>query len=354
MKISELTQCASAHLPGVRRRFPTGGGAAANSAANGARLRLSKLLRHGDIPWSALLAGMTLVVLALVAAIGWSVWRESGLSRAAFGLRFIAPVAQSSWDPVNDHFQAWPIIVGTLTTALVAILLATPVSLFVAIFMAELCPHWLRQPLNFMVEMLAAIPSVIYGLWGIFVFLPAVVTPVGRFLGRILGFLPIFAGNIPASGISRLGASLILAIMIVPTITAVSRDVLLAVPRAQREASLALGATQWETISQILVPYGLSGILGAVILGLGRGLGETMAVTMVIGNNTIESSGSLLKPGATLASVIANEFAEAASKLHTSALVQLGLVLFGITLLLNIGARLLVWRVGRTLATEGR
>ncbi len=316
--------------------------------------RLGKALRHGDIPWFVILTAMALLVLALVAAIGWLVWRESAAARSVFGFSFIAPTADSSWDPVNDHFSAWPIITGTLTTALVAILLATPVSIFIAIFLAELCPAWLRSPLNFMVEMLAAIPSVIYGLWGIFVFLPVVVRPVGAFLGRTLGFLPIFSGAMPASGISRLGAGLILTVMIIPTITAVSRDVLLAIPRAQREAALALGATYWEMISQVLVPYGLSGILGAVILGLGRALGETMAVTMVIGNNTVEGSGSLLRPGATLASVIANEFAEAVTKLHTSALIQLGLVLFGMTLLLNIGARVLVWRVSRTLVTEGR
>jgi phosphate transport system permease protein len=195
---------------------------------------------------------------------------------------------------------------------------------------------------------------VVYGLWGIFVFLPTVVRPVGELLGQTLGFLPFLAGPIPASGISRLGAGLILTIMIIPTISAISRDVFQAIPLGQREAAYALGATQWETISQILVPYGLSGILGAVILGLGRALGETMAVTMVIGNNTVESTGSLLKPGATMASVIANEFAEAVTRLHASTLIQLGLVLFVLTLLLNVGARLLVWRVSRSLSTEGR
>lgn len=316
--------------------------------------RIGKALRHGDIPWELLVTVMSFLVLLLMLAIGWSVWQESAPSRAAFGLRFILPVGQSSWDPVNDHFEAWPIMVGTFSTALVAILLATPVSIFIAIFLAELCPSWLRQPLNFMIEMLAAIPSVVYGLWGIFVFLPTVVKPVGEFLGSTLGFLPLFTGPIPASGLSRLGAGAILAIMVIPTISAVSRDVLLAIPRSQREAALALGATQWETISQVLLPYGLSGILGAVILGLGRAVGETMAVTMVIGNNTVESTGSLLKPGATMASVIASEFAEAVTKLHTSALIELGLVLFVMTLLLNAGARLLVWRVARSTGVEGR
>jgi phosphate transport system permease protein len=202
--------------------------------------------------------------------------------------------------------------------------------------------------------MLAAIPSVVYGLWGIFVFLPVVVQPMGAVLGSVFGWLPLFSGHIPASGISRLGASLILTIMIIPTITAVTRDVLLAIPGSQREASLAIGATRWEMIWQVLLPYGLSGIMGAVILGLGRAMGETMAVTMVIGNNTVESTGSLLTPGATLASVIANEFAEAVTRLHTSALIELGLILFVITLILNLTARLLVWRVARLNPTEGR
>lgn len=314
---------------------------------------ISHIFKHGDVPWSIILVVVALFVLVLMLAIGWSMWSQSAASRAQFGLDFLKPTADSNWDPVNDQFQAWPIITGTLVTALIAILIATPISIFIAVFLAELCPDQLRTPLNFMIEMLAAIPSVVYGLWGIFVFLPGVVTPVGQFLGKTLGFLPLFSGSIPASGTSRLGASLILAIMIIPTISAVTRDVLRAIPRAQREASLALGATRWEMIWQVLLPFGLSGILGAVILGLGRALGETMAVTMVIGNNTVEASGSLLKPGATLASTIANEFSEAVSKMHTSALIELGLILFGLTLVLNFIARFLVWRVARRIPTEG-
>ena len=314
---------------------------------------LGRLLKHGDIPWSVILIAVAVLVLVLMLAIGWSVWSQSEAARTEFGLKFVAPTSDSSWDPVNDQFQAWPIITGTLITALIAILIATPVSVFIAVFLSELCPERLRTPLNFMVEMLAAVPSVVYGLWGIFIFLPIVVKPVGDFLGHTLGFLPLFAGTMAASGTSRLGASLILTVMIIPTIAAVTRDVLQAIPRAQREASLALGATRWEMIWQVLLPYGLSGILGAVILGLGRALGETMAVTMVIGNNTVEASGSLLKPGATLASVIANEFAEAVTRLHTSALIELGLILFSMTLLLNVVARFLVWRVARRVP-EGR
>ncbi len=315
---------------------------------------LRRRLQHGDVVWRTLLIVVSVGVPVLMLAIGWSVWQQSTASRVAFGLNFVAPTTSSSWDPVNDHFQAWPILTGTLTTAFIAILLALPISVAVAIFMSELCPAWLRQPLDFMVEMLAAIPSVIYGLWGIFVFLPAVVAPVGRALQATLGFLPLFSGHIPASGISRLGASLILTIMIVPTITAVTRDLLRAIPQSQREAALAIGSTQWEMIWQVLLPYELSGILGAVILGLGRALGETMAVTMVIGNNTVESTGSLLTPGATLASVVANEFAEAVTRLHTSALIELGVILFVITLVLNVFARFLVWRVARLVPTEGR
>jgi phosphate transport system permease protein len=310
--------------------------------------------RHGDSAWQGLVIAMAFFVLVIMAAIGWSVWSASASSRGAFGLSFITPTADSSWDPVSGAFQAWPIITGTLTTAIIAILIATPISIAIAIFMSELCPTWLRQPLSFVIEMLAAIPSVVYGLWGIFVFLPQVVTPVGHFLAGALGWLPLLSGSIPPSGISRLAASLILTIMITPTITAVARDVLLAIPSSQREAALAIGATQWEMIWQVLLPAGLSGILGAIILGLGRALGETMAVTMVIGNNTVESTGSLLVPGATLASTVANEFAEAVTPLHTSALIELGLILFVITLILNMFARLLVWRVASLVPTDSR
>ncbi len=320
----------------------------------GSGFRLKSWWRHGDTAWQGIVIAMAFFVLVIMVAIGWSVWSASADSRAAFGFSFVAPTSDSNWDPVNSLFQAWPIITGTLVTAVIAIIIATPVSIGIAIFMSELCPTWLRQPLSFMIEMLAAIPSVVYGLWGVFVFLPQVVTPVGSFLSATLGWFPLFAGHIPPSGISRLAASLILTIMITPTITAVTRDVLLAIPNAQREAALAIGATQWEMIWQVLLPFGLSGILGAVILGLGRALGETMAVTMVIGNNTVESTGSLLVPGATLASTIANEFAEAVTKLHTSALIELGLILFVITLILNMIARLLVWRVASLIPTDSR
>jgi len=320
-------------------------------------MRWRRAMLHGDLPWKWIVIIASVLVLVLILAIGAMLLRESADARNSFGFNFIAPTTTPNWDPVNDEFQAWPFIYGTLITSMVALLLALPISIGIAIFMAELCPPWLRLPLNWLVELLAAIPSVVYGLWGIFIFLPVVVAPVANGLLETLGSTPVlkalFAGPVPVSGTSRLGAALILTIMIVPTITAVTRDVLLAIPSSQREAALALGATQWETIWQVLLPYGLSGILGAIILGLGRALGETMAVTMVIGNS-IEGSLSLLRPGYTMASIIANEFAEAVTKLHTESLVEIGFVLFVMTLILNIVARFLVWNVARRTPQEAR
>ncbi|NJC96191.1 MAG: phosphate ABC transporter permease subunit PstC [Anaerolineae bacterium] len=319
--------------------------------------RLRRIFQHGDRPWQGLINLVSTLVILLVATVGVMLWLRSAGSRTTFSWSFLAPTAKPHWDPVNDKFQAWPFIYGTLLTSLVAIILALPISLGIAIFLAELCPAWLRTSLTWMVELLAAIPSVVYGLWGIFVFLPNVVTPIGIFLGDTLGKITLlgglFTGPIPASGSSRLGAALILTIMIIPTIAAVARDVFLAIPNAQREASKALGATEWETIWQVLIPYGLSGILGAVVLGLGRALGETMAVTMVIGNS-ISGNTSILKAGYTMASIIANEFAESSSQLHTNAMIEIGLVLFVMTLLLNVLARFLVWRVARKTPQEVR
>jgi phosphate transport system permease protein len=297
---------------------------------------------------------MAVLIIVLILAVGWLLWSGSSDARQTFGFGFILPSANATWNPVNDQFQAWPFIYGTLLTSLIAIAFAIPISLGIAVFLAELCPPWLRTPLSWLMELLAAIPSVVYGLWGIFVFLPAVVAPFSSFLNAALGGIPLigslFAGPVSASGASRLAAGMILTIMIIPTISSVSRDVLLAIPNSQREAALALGATRWEMIWQVLLPYGLSGILGAVILGLGRALGETMAVTMVIGNS-IEGSASLLRPGYTMSSIIANEFAEAVNALHSEALIMIALVLFFITLLLNLVARLLVWRVASRVPT---
>jgi phosphate transport system permease protein len=319
--------------------------------------RMDKSLRHGDRIWQVLTIGAGAGVALLLVGIGWMMWRDSAAARALFGWAFLAPTADASWNPVLDKFAAWPFIYGTLITSAAAILLAMPISIGIGIFLAELCPAWLRLPLGWMLELLAAIPSVVFGLWGIFVFLPAVVEPLGSLLAKSAGALPVlgtfFTGPIPVSGASRLAAALVLTIMIVPTITAVTRDVFLAIPRSQREAAFALGATEWETISQVLIPYGLSGILGAVILGLGRALGETMAVTMVIGNS-IGGSLSLLKPGYTMSSIIANEFAEAVSPLHSQALIEIGFLLFVLTLLVNMGARFLVWRVANRTPQEAR
>jgi len=292
----------------------------------------------------------SLLTVLLVLMIAWEIWTGSTLSRHEFGWNFLLPWVESVWNPALDRFQAWPAIYGSLITSLIALALAVPFSVAIAIFLSELAPPVLRTPLNTMVEMLAAVPSVVYGLWGIYVFLPVVVTPIGRVLAASVGSVPglslLFAGPMPVSGTSRLAAALILTFMVTPTIASVSREVLQAIPRSQREASLALGATPWETVWKVLLPYGLSGILGAVILGFGRAIGETMAVTMVIGN--VSGSGySVLRPGYTMASIIANEFAEAVSDMHTSALIEIALILFVVTIILNVIARWLVASVNR-------
>ncbi|HMB88972.1 MAG TPA: phosphate ABC transporter permease subunit PstC [Candidatus Dormibacteraeota bacterium] len=286
-----------------------------------------------------ILASVWLVLLlaaGLVAALTWESWA----AMRAFGLRFLVT---SHWDPVAGEFGALPFIYGTLVSSLLALLIAVPLSLGAAIFLAELAPAWVRPPVAFLIEMLAAVPSVVYGLWGIFVLVPWLRDWVQPALGRSLGFLPLFQG--PPYGIGMLAAGLILSIMIVPYITSVSREVLLAVPGSQREAALGLGATRWETTRIAVLRYGRSGLIGAILLGLGRALGETMAVTMVIGNRP-EVSISLFAPGYTMASVLANEFTEATSDLYVSALVEIGLLLLVVTVLVNGLARLLVWSVG--------
>lgn len=310
--------------------------------------QLTRHLQHGDVLFRGLTILASSLVLVATIAIGYELWQNSALPRDKFGLQFLTGL---DWDPVTEVFGALPFIYGTLQTSFLALLIAVPIGLGIAVFLAELAPNWLRQPLSFLVELLAAVPSVVYGLWGLYVLVPTLILPTAKLLNANLSFLPFFEG--PVFGPSRLAASLILSIMILPTISSVSRDVFLAIPRAQREASLALGATQWETISQVLVPYGLSGMLGAVILGLGRALGETIAVTMVIGNN-LDLSASILHPGYTMASIIANEFSEATSDLYRQSLIEIGLVLFAITLLLNLIARFLVWRVARRVPTEAR
>ena len=271
----------------------------------------------------------------------YEVARVAWPSVRAFGLDF---VSSSTWDPVAQQFGAFPFLWGTVITSLLALLIAVPLGLGLAIFLSELAPTWLAAPVSFLTELLAAIPSVVYGLWGIFVLVPWLRQDVQPALRKTLGFLPFFRG--PAYGLGMMAAGLILAIMVIPYISAVSREVLAAVPRSQRAASLAVGATRWETTYHIVLPYAKSGIIGAVLLGLGRAIGETMAVTMVIGN-TPNVSLSLFAPANTMASVIANEFAEAAGDVYLGALMEIGLLLFLVTVLVNIIARLLVWRIRR-------
>jgi phosphate transport system permease protein len=248
----------------------------------------------------------------------------------------------TTWDPVTSEFGALPALYGTLLTSLIALVFAVPVSFGVALFLTEVAPRRLADAIAPLVDLLAAIPSVIYGLWGIFVLAPLMREHVGPFLKAVLGWTPLFAGD--PIGVGYLTAGVILAIMITPVVTSVAREVLEAVPGTQREAAIGLGATQWEVVRGAVFPAARSGLLGAVVLGLGRALGETMAVTMVIGNR-FDISASLFAPGYTLASVIANEFAEAFSPQYLSALAGLGMVLLGTTLLLNVGARILVARV---------
>jgi len=284
------------------------------------------------------MAGM---VLLIIGAITISLTIAAWPAIEKFGLRFLVT---STWNPVSGRFGALPFVYGTLVSSGIALVLAVPLGLGVAIFLSELAPRWLRVPVGFLVELLAAIPSVVYGLWGIFVLIPWVRTSLTPPLQAALGFLPLFQG--PPLGLGMLTAGLILAIMVVPFIVAVSTEVMRAVPQAQREAALSLGATKWETTRTAVIPYARSGIMGAIFLALARALGETMAVTMVIGN-VPQIKASVLAPAYTISAVIANEFAEATENLYLAALVLVGLVLFVVTLGVNIVARLLVSRVAR-------
>jgi phosphate transport system permease protein len=302
----------------------------------------------GDRVYVAVITGLALCVPLLLLLLLWEVARAGWPALSRFGFGFLTT---SAWDPVHDQFGAAPAIFGTLVTSVVALIVATPLALGVAIFLSEYAPRRVRQPIAFFVDLLAAIPSVVYGLWGIFVLIPLLRVHVMPFLRDTLhlGATPFFTG--PMYGPSMLAAGLILAIMVLPYISSVSREVLLAVPRSQREAALALGATRWEMIGKAVVPYAKSGIIGGIILGLGRAIGETMAVTMLIGNRH-DISASLFAPGYTMASLIANEFSEASDDLHVAALMAVGFVLLVITLIVNALARWLVWRVGRTAAAK--
>lgn len=296
--------------------------------------------RFGDrvFQWTTLV--FAACVIAIIALLAYLLVADALPAMRKFSWRFLSG---HTWDPVHDVFGGLPFVYGTLVSSALALLLAVPISLGAAIFLAELAPPWLRNPLTFLVELLAAVPSVVYGIWGLFVLVPSL-RPVEAWLGMHLGFVPLFSG--PPYGIGMLAAGLILAIMVLPIITAVSRDVLRAVPVSQREAAYALGATRWEAIRGPVFGYARAGILGAVILGLGRALGETMAVTMVIGN-TPTISASIFDPAYTMPSVLANEFMEATGKLHIAALMEIALLLFAVTIVINAIARLLIWSVAR-------
>ncbi len=280
--------------------------------------------------------GLGLLILSILFGLALALLFGSADSIQKFGLRF---VVSTDWDPANDQYGALPFIYGTIVSSLIALLIAVPLSLGTALYLSETAPEWLSRRLGLLVELLAAIPSVVYGLWGIFVLGPWLRDHVEPVLGATLGFTPLFRG--PRISVSMLCAGVLLAIMVLPYVASVCTDVFRAVPRTQREAALALGATRWEMVRTAVLPYGRSGIIGAIILGLGRALGETIAVAMVIGNRP-EISASLFAPSATLASVIANEFAEATSTLYLSSLMELGLVLLAVGLLLNVAARVLV------------
>jgi phosphate transport system permease protein len=275
-------------------------------------------------------------VILITSLLVYQLWLNSAASRHEFGWHFWT---SRTWDPVFEHFGAAPFIYGTLVTSAISLLIAVPLGLAAAVFLSELAPRSISDTISFLIDLLAAVPSVIFGLLGIFIVVPMMRTTIGPALKHTLGFLPLFQG--PNYGVGFLTAGIVLAIMVVPFIISVSREVLLTVPRDQREAALALGATRWESTWKVVVPWARTGISGSVFLALARAVGETMAVTMVIGNDP-KIVTSLLAPGYTIAAVIANEFTEATGKVYLSALIELGLVLFMITLILNGLARLLI------------
>ena len=304
-------------------------------------LHSSKISKYLDVAFRNSLLICSASILAIMGLFFYELAVRSKLSIARFGLSFFVG---RTWDPVAGDFGALPFIYGTLVSSLVALVLAVPLAVGVAVFVTELCPRHLRGLISFTVELLAAIPSVIYGLWGIFVLAPILRNQVQPWLAHYLGWTSLFSG--PAYGIGMLAAGIILAIMIIPIIASITREVLVAVPQNQREAVLALGATRWEMVRMAVLRNARAGIMGGIILGLGRAIGETMAVTMLIGNRA-EIAQSLFAPGYTMASVIANEFSEATDDLYLSALVEIGLVLLIVTVIVNACARLLIWSITR-------
>jgi phosphate transport system permease protein len=294
---------------------------------------------RGDLGFRLGTGAFALLLVVIVCGIGTELWRQSHLAIEKFGWGFWTT---DTWDPVSGDFGALPFIWGTLYSSVLALIISTPIALGIAIYLSELAPAWTRRPLAFLTELLAAIPSIVYGLWGIFVLVPWV-RSLELALPAWLKATPLFTG--PPLGVGMLSAALILAIMIVPFTATVAREVLKAVPVAQREAAYALGATRWEAIRATL-HFARTGIIGAIMLGFGRALGETMAVTMVIGNNP-QVSWSLLAPQYTMAAVLANEFTEASDELYLHALVEIGLVLFAVTLVVNLMSRVLIWSMTR-------
>ncbi len=303
------------------------------------RTHVPRSSRMPDVVFRIIISLAALSVFIIVVLIVYELVDKSKLSLHQFGIHFFYG---RDWDPVNDQYGALPFVFGTVVSSVLALILAVPLSVGVAVYITEMCPAGLRALISFLVELLAAIPSVIYGLWGIFVLAPLLRQYVQPFLAKYFGWTGLFEG--PQFGLGMLAAAIILAIMIVPIVASITREVLNAVPQNQREAVLALGATRWEMIRMGVLRNARIGIVGGVILGLGRALGETMAVTMVIGNRP-EIAKSLFAPGYTMASVIANEFSEATGDLYLSALVEIGLALFIVTLIVNALARLLVWSI---------
>jgi phosphate transport system permease protein len=299
-------------------------------------------IRGGDAIAYPITLACAAGILVIVALLVGELWTHSQPAVQKFGWHFLVT---STWDPNSGEFGALPFIYGTCVTSLLALLIAVPLGLASSIFLAEMAPPNLSNILTFLIELLAAVPSVIYGLLGIFILVPLVRDHLVPVLTAAFGYLPIFQGSF--YGVSFLSAGLVLSVMVVPFIISVSREVLLAVPVEQREAALALGATKWETTWQIVMPNASTGIIGSIFLALARALGETMAVTMVIGN-TPNIAASLFSPGYSIAAVIANEFAEASGELYTSSLIFLGLVLFGLTILINAAARILILTTART------
>jgi len=331
-----LAHAASERKPGV-----------ASSVLQRIRHTQPRSSRLPDAAFRILILLTAVSVFAIVVFVVVELVDKSRLSLHQFGLGFFFG---HNWDPVNGDFGAMPFIYGTLVSSLLALLLAVPLSVGVAVYVTEMCPIRLRAIISFLVELLAAIPSVIYGLWAIFVLAPLLRDYVEPFLAKTLGWTGLFTG--PMYGLGMLAAGIILAIMIVPIIASITREVLTAVPQNQREAVLALGATRWEMIRMGVLRNARIGIVGGVILGLGRALGETMAVTMVIGNRP-EIAKSLFAPGYTMASVLANEFSEATGDVYLSALVEIGLALFLVTIIVNALAQLLVWTVTRGQPARG-